>query len=505
VSVRIIHRVLIAVAAVSLAVFGASAWLVGRAQQEALSRQIERHALVLSETIRNATRRAMLLNERDMVHGIVEQIGRQEQLGSIRIYNREGTVIYSPSPDLVGVRVDMHSEACNACHSGVGPVRALAVHERTRTFVDADGTRRLGVISPIYNERSCSEAACHVHGKEQNVLGVLDVTLSLADVEREAASSRRAIGLLLFVAALAVGTFSTFAFQSLIGRPVRRLLAATSAVANGDLDYRILVRRRDELGQLQASFNDMTARLAEARHQIYQSNKLASVGRLAAGIAHEINNPLTGVLTYSSFLLKRAPDDETRADLETIVHETKRCREIVRGLLDFARQVPPKKSMVDLNAVVGRALDIVDNQLRVQNVEVIRDLGSELPEIHADPNQIQQVVVNLLVNAADACEGSERRIEVRTTVEGGAAGDALLLRVVDNGKGISVADRGKIFEPFFTTKEHKGTGLGLAVCWGIVSEHGGSIEVESEVGRGSTFTVRLPLRPAGETSGGVVS
>jgi CheY-like chemotaxis protein len=225
----------------------------------------------------------------------------------------------------------------------------------------------------------------------------------------------------------------------------------------------------------------MTARLAEARHQVYQSNKLASVGRLAAGIAHEINNPLTGVLTYSSFLLKRATDEETKSDLETIVHETKRCRDIVRGLLDFARQVPPRKTQVDVNAVVERALDIVDNQLRVQNIQVTKSLESDLPSIPADANQVQQVLINLLVNAADAFESADRQIFLGTDLKRIDGRQMVEIKVADNGVGIPEKNLGRLFEPFFTTKENKGTGLGLAVCWGIVNEHGGD-RVESRIG-----------------------
>jgi len=202
------------------------------------------------------------------------------------------------------------------------------------------------------------------------------------------------------------------------------------------------------------------------------------------------------VLTYSSFLLKRATDEETRSDLETIVHETKRCRDIVRGLLDFARQVPPKKGPVEFNAVVERALAIVDHQLEVQNIQVTKSLRSDLPSISADANQLQQVVLNLLVNAADAIDGDVRQIYLATDRKRLEGREVIELKVADTGRGISEKDLGKLFEPFFTTKEGKGTGLGLAVSWGIVSEHGGTIEVESKVGSGTTFTVRLPLEPA---------
>jgi len=492
-SLRIVHRVLVAVVLISIAVFGAAVWLASRAQERALSAQVERHALVLSETIKSSTRHAMLLNEREMVHRIIELIGGQEGLERIRVFNKEGTVIYSPEPELIGTRVDAKSEACDVCHGAGALPGELPTGGRTREFVDASGTRQLGVINPITNEAGCSTAACHVHPADQQVLGVLDVTVSLAEVDRAVARSRRE---LLGLALLAIAIFGVILwaiFDRLVGRPVSRLVAATNAVAQGDLAFRLPVARRDELGQLAHSFNEMTAHLAEARNQVYQSNKLASLGRLAAGIAHEINNPLTGVLTYSSFLLKRAADAETRDDLETIVRETKRCRDIVRGLLDFARQVPPKKTLVDVNEVVARALDIVDNQLRVQNIRTTTSLGSDLPRLHADANQLQQVLINLLVNAADSIAAEQREIYLATDLKVRDGRKVIEVKVADTGAGIPEKHLGKIFEPFFSTKDHKGTGLGLAVVWGIVSEHGGTIEVDSKVGRGTTFTVLLPV------------
>ncbi len=494
-NLRIIHRVLLAVILVSVAVFGTSAWLTSRAQQEALSTSVERQALLLSDTIKNSTQHAMLLNEREMVHRIIELIGAQKELRKIRVFNKDGTVIYSPEKDLIGTTVDKHSEACDVCHANGDTASGdLPTGRRTRVFRDAHGIRQLGVINAINNEPACSASACHAHDRTQRVLGVLDVTMSLADVDRQVASSRRYTLTLSLLAIAAISLLLWAAFHQLVGRPVARLVAATNAVAAGDLTHRIPVVRHDELGQLATSFNAMTVSLEEARRQVYQSNKLASLGRLAAGIAHEINNPLTGVLTYSSFLLKRAGNDtEARHDLETIVQETKRCRDIVRGLLDFARQVPPRKSLIDVNEIVLRALHIVDNQLRVQNIRVATDLRGDLPRILADPNQLQQVLINLLVNAADAFDGDEREIRVATTLRPVQGQDMLEITVADNGVGIPEKDLGKIFEPFFSTKENKGTGLGLAVVWGIVSEHGGVVKVRSTVGEGTTFTIHLPL------------
>ena len=243
----------------------------------------------------------------------------------------------------------------------------------------------------------------------------------------------------------------------------------------------------------------MTQKLSEAQRQVYQAEKLAAVGQLAAGVAHEINNPLTGVLTYSSFLLKRAADKpEFKDDLEVIVRETQRCRGIVKGLLDFARPSPPEKHPTDINDVVERAIRIVQTQLAAHGVEVQKQLRADLPMVQADANQIQQIIVNLLLNANDAIGERGGAVTLATTLRtnGDGAqvpGPAVEISVRDTGCGIPPANLDRIFEPFFSTKGRKGTGLGLAVAWGIVEKHNGRIEVESEVGKGTAFRVLLPV------------
>jgi two-component system NtrC family sensor kinase len=228
---------------------------------------------------------------------------------------------------------------------------------------------------------------------------------------------------------------------------------------------------------------------------------MASVGRLAAGIAHEINNPLTGVLSFSSLLLKNATEgSESQADLEIIVRETKRCREIVKGLLDFSRQVPPRKTNVNLNETVKRALEIVDHQLAVKNIVVTTTMREDLPSARVDSNQIVQVLINLLVNAADAIGPQGGEIFLSTDLEEIEGNQMVELKVADTGCGIPLSEQDKIFEPFFSTKEGKGTGLGLAVVWGIINEHDGSISVTSQPERGSTFTILLPINVRMELS-----
>ncbi|HET7292697.1 MAG TPA: ATP-binding protein [Vicinamibacteria bacterium] len=500
---RIGTQVILGAGLVTALTIGALAVLILRAHEAALVGELKRGADLLSETIKSSTHYDMLENRRDNLHRQITNMGRQQGIEAVRVFNKEGRIVFSSDASEIGRAVDKQAEACYACHAAGRPLERLPTAARSRVF-PAAGHRVLGIINPIQNEPGCATAACHAHGPRDTVLGVLDVTVSLAGVDRDIAWGR---GRMVGLAAAAITGSSAILWwlnRRLVVRPVEALAEGTRRVAAGDLSTTIPLTERHELGELARAFNDMTRRLAEAQRQLTQADKLASVGRLAAGVAHEINNPLTGVLTYASFLLKRAAGSpEQRQDLEVIVRETKRCREIVRGLLDFARQTPPRRQGTDLNEVVRRAVTIMMNQLALHRVALALDLATDLPEASADANQIQQVVVNLLVNAADAIGDGGGEIRLSTRATASEAGPGAEIVVEDGGSGIAAADLPRLFEPFFTTKGTRGTGLGLAVTWGIVQSHGGAIDVQSEEGKGTRFTVRLPLAaPAGPGPGG---
>lgn len=471
------------------------ATIIVHSQQQALTNHVKESAVQLSETVKRSTKYGMLLNRRESVHQIIDTIGRQEGIEKVRVFNKEGAIIYSSDKKEVGKFVNKRHEKCYACHAADKPLERLELPDRTRIFTLASGKRNLGVINPIYNEASCSNNSCHAHSPKQKILGVLDITMSLTKVDQEhKALQLQMIGFTLCAIA-AIGLVLWFFVRQWVGRPLGKLQHATSAVAQGDLSYRIDSERTDELGDFARSFDQMTGELAQAQQKLNQADKLASLGRLAAGVAHEINNPLTGVLTYSSYLLKRAEDSETKEDLEVIVRETKRCRTIVKGLLDFSRQAAPKKAPVDVNTVIRESVKIVDNQLTLNNVRM--DLAlTELPAITADFTQLQQVFINLLLNAADAMPAGGK-VQITSAVEARDGRSEIVVGVGDEGEGIAREHLSRIFDPFFTTKGTKGTGLGLAVVWGIIDEHGGTVEVESEVGTGTRFTLHLPQGSGG--------
>jgi len=304
-----------------------------------------------------------------------------------------------------------------------------------------------------------------------------------------------------------------------VKKPLNELLKGINMVAAGDLDYRIPVESHDEMGDLAASFNAMTYQLARAkrdlerwaatlekkveekteaiqraRDQLVQSEKLASLGRMAAGVAHELNSPLTGVVTFAHLLRDRfAEGSPEREDLEVIIEQANRCSQIIQGLLGFARASSEEKTLTDLNEVVRSSLNIVRNKADFLNIEKRLDLDPDLPRVLANAPQIQQVFLNLIVNAADAMEGrGTLTLSSRVIEHDGRPFVEMAFR--DTGSGIAADDMEKLFEPFFTTKPvGKGTGLGLAVSHGIIRDHGGHIRVSSKVGEGSTFFIRFPI------------
>lgn len=610
-------KLILTVSLTVIIIIGIFAYFSIQFQSDNLISEVERHASQLSETIKKSTRFDMLEDRRTHVYNIINTIGEDPSIKEVRVLNKDGKITYSNKHQDIGKMLDKDAESCYACHAVDEPLERLSIKERTRIFqMHPDSNRQLGVINPIYNEESCWNSECHAHPETQTVLGVLDITVCLKEVDRLTTESKINILIFALISILAIGIILRLLVKNLIQKPVRNLVKATNYVAVGNLSYKIETNRKDELGILANSFDNMTQKLSEMRLQLFQSDKMASLGRLAAGVAHEINNPLTGVLTYSSFLLKRVKDNpEMKEDLEVIVRETIRSREIVKSLLDFSRQSTPKKGNININIVIEDVVTVVTNQLKINHIKLEIESCS-LPPITADANQIQQVLLNLIVNAFDTIGKKGGIIKIATkeislspygvlqirnancpkghslidedhkingmpsiklkakslTNEGfihldpvygnhqhhygiqfkkdeivklycphcgfslidatkkgpvcnapvytiiipdqgilegctkfgcgwqkwdfvdiGGNRNFIEIQVSDTGAGINEKDLNKIFEPFYTTKGQKGTGLGLAVIWGIINNHQGKITVDSTVGKGTTFTIHLPV------------
>jgi two-component system NtrC family sensor kinase len=275
-------------------------------------------------------------------------------------------------------------------------------------------------------------------------------------------------------------------------RPIDKLVHATERVAEGDVDVRVNAPGSGELDVLGRSFNHMVETLHRTQEELLNKEKLASMGQLAAGVAHEINNPLGSILLFADTLYQEAgEDDRRREDLKMIVQETLRCKKIVSDLLNFAREQDVLAQESNVHDILQQAIDSVSHQPTFAQVQIVRNLASDLPSIQADPSQLQQVFVNLLNNAAEAMPGGGTiTLETRRTNHQ----QAVDILVTDTGGGIPEENLGKLFNPFFTTKPlGKGTGLGLSIVYGIIKMHRGQISVKSQLGKGTTFTVTLPM------------
>ena len=348
----------IAVAISTIVIIGIYGVNAIKEQNRILITVIERQANRLSETVKNSMRYEMLINQRDHVDRIVESIVKEPLIRDIRVFNKEGEIIYASQKSDIGRMVDKHGEQCYACHAADKPLERLSIKQRMRLFrIDPDSSRILGIINPVYNERSCWKSDCHAHSENQSVLGVLDVTISLADVDHEIIASEKRIIFFTVLAIIAVVIVIVLFVKRWVHDPVKELVTATDEVALGNFTYRIEKISKDELGVLQQAFNSMTKWLSEARLQLFQSDKMNSVSRLAAGVAHEINNPLTIIMTNTSSLLNQISNGQTRKDLQNILKETERARKIVRGLLNFARESTPQKRSVDVKQIVARSIE----------------------------------------------------------------------------------------------------------------------------------------------------
>jgi two-component system, NtrC family, sensor kinase len=315
-----------------------------------------------------------------------------------------------------------------------------------------------------------------------------------------------------FAIVMAAGVLAAIIASYFVSRRITlslgQLVHASHAVAAGNLDAQVAVCSNDEIGELAATFNAMADALRRrdeqlqelTRTRVMKSERLGMIGQLAAGVAHEINNPMQGIVTYAMLLLEDLPEgDPNRESLEKIVAQANRCTKIVRGLLDFSRAKSADRKPFDITRVIEDCVGLVGRQALFQNIEVAREYQPDAPPVIVDPSQLQQVFLNLILNAAEAMDGNGR-LTLRTVYRSGA--EFVTVQVADTGHGIQPDDLEKVFAPFFTTKETgRGTGLGLAICYGIVKEHKGTISVDSTVGEGTTFTVTLPIRDDDEGGG----
>ena len=489
-------------------------------------RHLERTALAdaarMSSVIKRNTSYYMLRNQRDGLYHIITDMANEPGMVRIRIINDRGSISFSSDPSEMGKIVDQSLQVHDALPSSVSSYRYANGKQSFRTYLLPSGERALGVITPIENSPSCSAAECHAHPAEIRTLGVLDTNISLATTDQSVAESRRQVLLYTVLAILGVAVLIVAFVQHMVGEPLKALTEGTHRLGSGDLGYQIHLKSSGELQELATSFNTMSCQLDEAhseinawartleerveqktrelsgaREEMLRVERMASIGKLAAVVAHEINNPLAGILTYAKLLKKRLsrgpePNAENISMLDLVESESRRCGEIVKNLMTFARPTSMNREPANLNTVIDRCLRLVQHQLELKNIELHKPLEENLPLVRCDAGQIEQVVLALVMNAIDAMpNGGNLTVTSRRAPDAGH----VQIEVRDDGVGMPPDVLSNMFEPFFTTKERgRGLGLGLAISRNIVDRHGGRIEVASQPGHGTTFTITLPLK-----------
>jgi len=511
--------------AVMLVIFALLGYLNIRLHRQHLEAATLASAERVSDVIKHSTTYYMLRNDREGLYHAIQTMADEPGMVKVRILDQQGRVSYSTDPTEVSHVLDKTAEACYGCHTQSQPLALLNRPDRFRIYRNGGGHRVLGIITPIENQPSCSNAECHAHPASQQILGVLDTNLSLvkADEQLKVSSARMlyyTAGAMLIIAVLSW----LFVWRE-VGQPIKALKKGTEHLSRGELGYQIEVRSQDEVGNLAHSFNDMSLQLRAANEEIVtwaktledrveqktrelkrahdhvlHVEKMASIGKMAAVVAHEVNNPLSGILTYAKLLRKwvgsgqvgHEKREEAMECLELIATESRRCGDLVKNLLTLSRSAPMNVEATDLRAVIDRCLLLVRHQLELGGIHLQLNLAEDLPRVPCDPAQIEQVLIALIMNAIDAMpRGGNLWLQTRLSNDE----KELEIQVRDDGAGIAPDVLPQIFEPFLTTKESgHGVGLGLAISRGIVERHNGRIEVQSELGRGTTFTITLPAR-----------
>jgi len=625
-------KLICSVSAIAILVIGIYASVNINAQRDQLIQQVIQSSSLVSETIKRSMRYDMLKYQPERLHRAIDTIGAQEGIEKVRIFNYLGEIIYSSDRKEMGAMVDKSSEQCYACHAKEKPFERLTTSARSRIFATAAGHRVLGMINPIYNEPDCYSAPCHVHPQEQKVLGVLDIDVSLSEVDAGIMNNKKKMILFAGVAILGISLTIGLFIQRFVSRPVKHLMRGTQRVSAGDLSTPLDISSTNEIGTLARSFDQMTQRIQDSeqelkaseekyrslfdndpnpilvfdratfqimdaniraiekygysrkellqmsfrdlgdpedaekirssvveaciflpkiRHrkkdgsvmhvdihscprdhlgkdviianiadisdsiqaeaQLIQASKMATLGEMSAGVAHELNQPLNAI-RIGSDLLKKMVDRGESLDpglagkvSREISAQVERAANIINHLREFGRKSDlDELGRVNINQPIRDVFTVLGQQLKLRQITVNLELNENLPPIVGVRNRLEQVFINLVMNARDAIEEKressypkeqESVLTIRTYREEGK----VVAIVRDNGKGMPESVKEKIFEPFFTTKEvGKGTGLGLSISYGIIKDYEGSIEVESMAGSGTIFKITFPALANGK-------
>ncbi len=477
--------------------------------------------------------KSMLENDKSTLHSTLDIINTMPGIDDVNLYDQNDNLAYSSFT----AESEFHSNPdCIACHSDLSEM--FSMRERSYMIIDEKsdcsmnpgkpGQRHMLIRRPILNELSCYTASCHAHSENDEVLGSLIIRMPLKNLDNALQkSSVNFFFMALIITAIVVAMLILFT-RKRIKDPLNGIITASEAVSAGQIKTRLDISPGllDDMKMVSIAFNNMldhidratnelenwskqleykvqkkSEELSEAQNELITVERIASLGKLSASVAHEINNPLSGILIYTKLVYKQLENKEITQEkrgnmlrqLKLIETETKRCGDIVKGLLDFSRKDQEDFEERHLNEILQGTYELMMHHIRIANITFLTDLSARHDIIYCSPNQIKQACIAILVNASEAVtENGE--IVIRTK---NSDMNTIRLEISDNGSGIAPEDISHIFEPFFSTKhEARGIGLGLAIVHGIVQNHNGKVEVDSVVGRGTTISLVFPISKA---------
>lgn len=498
--------------------------------EQYLNTVISQNGNNVGSIVEGALYQSMLTNDKTALQNTLDVIHTMSGIDEVNMYDKDGNLVYSTFSSEIATQ---GSPDCKACHTDIGTM--FPYKEKSYRIIDAKSTcsmnqtekgyRQLMIRSPILNERSCYTSQCHAHSENEEVLGSLLIKIPLTDIDRAVRKSSSEFFILAVFVTIALATLLILFTRNRINKPLNALVEASEAVSRGDNSVRLEITpgQLDDMRKVSIAFNNMldninaasielqnwshqleykvqkkSEELLEAQNELIHIEKIASLGKLSSSVAHEINNPLSGVLTYTKLIQKQVRkieiDDSVKESvlkhLSVVENETKRCGEIVKGLLDFSRKDPENFTNQHINKVIRETYDLMAHQMKVENILFQHDLSATSDVVYCSENQIKQACVAILVNASEAVS-ENGEVSIRTY---NPDQEHIRIEISDNGSGISQQDLPHIFEPFFSAKNKtSGIGLGLSIAHGIILSHNGKIEVDSKIGRGTTLSIILPL------------
>ena len=524
-------RVVFIIAILSVFLFVSFNIIFQSVNEQYLNTVIRQSGNNIGSIVEGALYHSMLQNDKGSLQNTLDIINTLPGIDEVNMYDSSDKLVYS---SFATDSNKSHSDPnCISCHANIRSL--FPGMEKSYKIIDVNtdclmnkndnGSRHLLIRSPILNERSCYVSSCHAHQKTDTLLGSLVIKIPLEAQDAAIQKSSTEFFFLAILATLLLASFLLIFTRKKIKNPLNELVKVSVAVANGDKSTRLEIKpnQLDDMRMVSEAFNDMldnlqtatdelenwsqqleykvqkkSEELGAAQNELMHVERLASLGKLSSSVAHEINNPLSGILIYTKLLLKQVNNPELYASkresmlkhLRLIESETKRCGDIVKGLLDFSRKDQNDFEPKHLHEILKETYELMTHPIKIADIKFEYDFAANSDLIYCNPNQIKQACIAILVNASEAIkENGEITIKTRNLDE-----DTICFEISDNGLGIADEDISHIFEPFFSTKQDvSGIGLGLAIVHGIIQNHKGKIQVNSELGHGTTISINLPL------------